>query len=118
ARIGGEPTRLLEPGEDAVLDEARRVVEATDVGVERRREHLSERVEGRAGADHPAPEARVDVSSGVGEHVVDEVAVDALVALAGTRQWLVQARPRVGGRGRPARAVGPPAGGGRGGSPA
>ena len=77
ARRGGETQGLLEPVEDLVLDQAGAVVEAAHVRVHAGRKHLGEGREGRARADHPAPEPRVDVPGGEGQDAIEEVPVGA-----------------------------------------
>ena len=78
------------PADHLPLDERRRLVVARDVRVHPRGQHLGEHRERRAGAHHPAPEARMDVADGIGQDVLAELRYTAAGSVGPARARLVE----------------------------
>ena len=91
-RAGRKAEQLDQPADDLVFDDRGRVIELGDLRIHARGEHVGEHGERGAGADHPAPEAWMDVAGGVGQHVALELLIDLRggrrVARRGSRQPL------------------------------
>jgi len=75
-RAPGKSEQLDEPSDHLVLHHGRRVVELGDLGIHPGRQHVGQHAHRCPRPDHPAPEARMDVAGGVGEHVALEFLVD------------------------------------------
>ena len=75
-RTGRQAKQLDEPADHLILHDGGRVVELGDLWVHSRGQHVGQHRERRARADHPAPEAWVNVTRGVGQDIALELFVD------------------------------------------
>ena len=101
-RFGGKSQQLDQPPDHLILHDRGRVVELGDLGVHARSEQIGEHRQWRPGADHPAPEARMDVAGRVGQ----DVALEFFVHVRRRRRFARDARAgqpfaHVGGHGPP-----------------
>ena len=92
ARARGQAEDLPRPLDHLPLDIDRRMLAPAEIGIEGRRQELGQRTGRRAGAVHPAHEARVGVAGRVGQHQLAEAPVDLLDRDPVPRQWPGQRR--------------------------
>ncbi len=108
ARLRGEAEQLGHPPDHLSLHQRRRLIVPCEVRVHARRQHVGQHGERRARAHHPAPEAGVDVSVGIGEDVLAELLVDHRRIGGLARGGLVQCRACSGGHRLPDRPLAHP----------
>ena len=105
ARFRRHAHHFLQPLQNLLLHQRGSLLPASQVGVNAGGEHVGQHCQGRAIAANPAPGARMAIAAGVGQHVAQELLVDALSGLRSRRKRLIQRSLNIGRHRLPGRLL-------------